>query len=75
MRWRCFTSRRVRLDTEFHGVKFRAGDTILLAPTLANHDPAVFDRPDELLLDELPAPDELPSIVASAGAPSLGVRV
>lgn len=38
-------------DVEHDGVTFRQGDRILLSFPAANRDPAVFDRPDEVVLD------------------------
>ena len=44
-------ARIVSHDTEFQGCSMHAGDRVLMAFPAANRDPAVFDRPDEVLLD------------------------
>jgi cytochrome P450 len=46
--------RRVRADGDWHGVPMRAGQPVFCAAAAANRDPAVFDRPDELVLDRDP---------------------
>ncbi len=38
-------------DTELAGCPVRAGDKVILNFPAANRDPAVFDRPDEVILD------------------------
>ncbi len=38
-----FASRRVTRETEFHGVRMRKGDLVLLVIPLANSDPIMFD--------------------------------
>jgi cytochrome P450 len=44
--------RRVAVrDTEIDGHPIKAGETVLLHWLAANHDPAEFDRPDEVVLD------------------------
>jgi cytochrome P450 len=43
--------RHVARDTELHGVTVPAGATMLLFWGAANRDPAVYDRPDEVVLD------------------------
>jgi cytochrome P450 len=35
-------------DIELHGVTIPAGTFVALASSVANHDPAILDRPDEL---------------------------
>ena len=39
--------RQVARDFAYKGHQFREGDTLLVAPPLANRDPAVFARPDQ----------------------------
>jgi cytochrome P450 len=46
--------RRVRHDTDWHGVAFRAGQPVFCCTASANRDPRVFDRPSELRLDRDP---------------------
>ncbi|HTF50992.1 MAG TPA: cytochrome P450 [Pseudonocardia sp.] len=41
-------------DAELGGVRIAAGDKVVPYYGAANRDPAVFDRPDELLLDRAP---------------------
>ncbi len=41
-------------DTQLGGQPVRAGDIVLLSWLSANHDEAVFDQPDEVLLDRTP---------------------
>jgi cytochrome P450 len=38
-------------DIETGGVTFKEGDRVLMNFPAANHDPEIFDRPDEVLLD------------------------
>ncbi len=46
------TIRRVALsDVQLRGQRIAAGDTVVLALLAANRDEAVFDRPDEFLVD------------------------
>ena len=51
-----FQRRTATQDTEFGGVEIAEGDKVLLYFGAANRDPALFDRPDELLLDREPNP-------------------
>jgi cytochrome P450 len=44
-------SRKVREDMEFHGTQLKQGEPILLLVSLANRDPAHFDKPDDVRLD------------------------
>ena len=44
-------ARVVTSDTEVAGCAMRAGDRVLMAFPAANRDPAVFERPGEVLLD------------------------
>lgn len=44
-------TRTVANDTELGGRRLRAGDALLLSWEAANHDPAQFDRPDEIVID------------------------
>lgn len=44
-------TRVVRHDTEALGVPMKAGQRVFLILAAANHDPAIFANPDELLLD------------------------
>lgn len=46
--------RTITRDCEFGGRSFRAGDRVWMGYALANHDPAAFDRPDEITLDRFP---------------------
>lgn len=48
--------RTVTRDTELAGQRLAAGDKLVLAFVSANRDAAVFDRPDELVLDRTPNP-------------------
>jgi cytochrome P450 len=41
-------------DTELGGTRIEAGDKVVMSYGAANRDPAVFDRPDELILDRSP---------------------
>jgi cytochrome P450 len=43
--------RRVTHDCEFRGVQLKRNDRLILSGTLANRDPAVFDKPQEIDLD------------------------
>jgi cytochrome P450 len=43
--------RKVTQDVDFHGCPMKAGDMVLLPICAANRDPAVFDRPTEVILD------------------------
>jgi len=40
--------RRVTHDCEFRGVRLKRNDRVILPNTVANRDPAVFDRPEEI---------------------------
>ena len=44
-------ARIVDHDTEFQGCPMKAGDRVLMAFPLANRDPAVFENPDDVILD------------------------
>ena len=44
-------ARIVDHDVEFQGCPMKEGDRVLMAFPAANRDPAVFERPDEVLLD------------------------
>jgi cytochrome P450 len=44
-------ARVVTADTEFQGCPMHEGDKVLMNFPAANRDPAVFDRPDEVVLD------------------------
>jgi len=46
--------RRVREDGGRFGVPMRAGQPVFCSNAAANRDPAVFDRPDEIVLDRDP---------------------
>jgi cytochrome P450 len=46
--------RTVKTPVEIGGVKFETGDKVLMGWAGANHDPAVFDNPGELILDRFP---------------------
>jgi len=48
--------RYVARDAEFFGQKLHRGDQIIAYLGSANADPAVFDRPDQLVLDRFPNP-------------------
>ena len=47
-------ARTVVRDTDLDGWQFREGERLLLAYSSANRDPAVFDKPDEVVLDRFP---------------------
>jgi len=49
-------SRTVTEDHELHGQQLREGDKVLMLYQSANRDDAVFDQPDELILDRDPNP-------------------
>ncbi|MEO3760176.1 cytochrome P450 [Mycobacterium sp. B14F4] len=38
-------------DCEFEGIHFREGDRLYISYAMANRDPAVFDKPNEIVLD------------------------
>lgn len=44
-------ARMVAKDHDFHGCAFRKDDWVLLPFPAANHDPSVFERADEVVLD------------------------
>jgi cytochrome P450 len=46
--------RTVTTDTSFYGQELKKGDRVLISWAAANHDPAIFDRPDEIVLDRSP---------------------
>lgn len=46
--------RTARIDTELHGQQIKAGDKIVRYFAAANHDPRIFDNPDELDLNRFP---------------------
>jgi hypothetical protein len=46
--------RRVRRTVEWHGFELKAGTPVFCSIMAANHDPNVFDRPKELILDRSP---------------------
>jgi cytochrome P450 len=47
-------ARTVTTDTELGGCPLHAGDRVLVSWAGANRDEAVFDRPDEVVLDRFP---------------------
>ncbi|GAY11623.1 putative cytochrome P450 hydroxylase [Pseudonocardia sp. N23] len=47
-------ARTVDTDTVLDGVELTAGDRLLLSFGAANHDPAEFDTPEEVILDRFP---------------------
>jgi cytochrome P450 len=47
-------AREAVVDTELAGCPVKAGEPLLLPFPAANRDPALFDRPDEVLLDRSP---------------------
>lgn len=51
-----YLARVLSADTELGGTKLRAGERVLLCLGAANRDPAVFERPDEFVLDRNPNP-------------------
>lgn len=59
------TTRHVTRDTEFHGVKMRAGDLVLLPLYLAGRDPREFANPHEI------DPHRRPSALTFASGPHL----
>lgn len=50
------TMRTAVADTELSGTRIRAGDAVAVWTASANRDGAVFERPDELVLDRHPNP-------------------
>jgi cytochrome P450 len=44
-------ARRLLEDVEYKGCPMKAGERVLMNFPAANRDPAVFDRPDEIILD------------------------
>ena len=48
------TQRQVKHDFVFHGVAMRKGDVVNLPLSLADRDPAVFDRPGEIDIERKP---------------------
>ena len=46
--------RTITQDCEIGGQHFREGDRVWMAYALANHDPAAFDDPDDVVLDRFP---------------------
>jgi len=46
--------RWVAADTEFEGTKLRAGQSVVMSFTSANHDERVFDDPDSFEIDRTP---------------------
>ncbi|MFE5567678.1 cytochrome P450 [Amycolatopsis japonica] len=44
-------ARTVTRDAEFHGRRLRKGDRVMLAWASANHDPTVFENPEQVDLD------------------------
>jgi cytochrome P450 len=46
--------RTITQACEFAGHSFEAGDRVWMAYGLANHDPAAFDEPDEIVLERFP---------------------
>lgn len=48
------SSRTAIADFEINGIEIRKGDMITLGTELANRDPQVFDRPDEVDIDRSP---------------------
>lgn len=49
-------TRTVTTDTELGGQQLRRGDHLMLSWLSANRDEAVFERPDEVILDRAPNP-------------------
>jgi cytochrome P450 len=49
-------ARTVTRDTEVAGVPLSLGDRVFMSFAAANRDPAVFERPDEMILDRMPNP-------------------
>lgn len=47
-------ARTVTVDTELEGHRMKAGERVLVCWAGANQDPAMFDRPDEVVLDRFP---------------------
>src|SRR4030095_10409699 len=45
------SGRTVREDIEFHGVRMRAGDQVLLSLALAGRDPEAYDDPHAVDID------------------------
>jgi cytochrome P450 len=46
-------TRVVRADTDVLGVPMKAAQRVFLIVAAGNHDPAIFDRPDDLILDRM----------------------
>ncbi len=46
--------RKIKHDIEFHGVKMRKGDHVLMATFAANRDPRAFDNPHRIDIDRKP---------------------
>jgi cytochrome P450 len=44
-------ARTATKDVDVNGAHIKAGDRVLMSWASANHDPAVFDRPDEVVID------------------------
>jgi cytochrome P450 len=47
-------ARTVAYDGEFRGMQMRRGERVLMSLASSNHDEAVFDRPEEIILDRSP---------------------
>lgn len=48
--------RLITQDIEFHGVRMKKGETVMMLSAVANRDPRVFDRPDFLIPERSPNP-------------------
>jgi cytochrome P450 len=46
--------RKIKQDIEFHGVKMRKGDHVLMATFAANRDPRAYENPDIVDIDRKP---------------------
>jgi len=44
-------ARRVMVETELGGCPVASGDRVMMNFVAANHDPSIFDRPNEFVLD------------------------
>jgi cytochrome P450 len=43
--------RKLSRDIDFHGVPMRAGDMVMMVLPAVMHDPEMFERPDDVIID------------------------